>query len=383
METTRRTGRVVELTWKCSYCGRENRGRDRECQGCGRPRSTDTKYDTGKHIAVLEGKEAEKYLKGPDWFCECCDSYNPADLNECKSCGAPKGASKDYFQMRAEQERKNRQTEAQYGEPVSHRNSSVTVNRNLSGSPVDNRFGLLKKLVIGGGIAAGIGFFIWLMVWFLTPVQKTGTVTDLTWKTSVSMEEFTTIQDEGWHVPAGARTIDSEKRYKETVQEVDYYETVTVPVTKYKTVQDADRVWYTYEDLGNGFAAEVEHREPQYHKESYTVMETQQVPHYKNVDIYAEWYWYEYDKWITIDTRTSNGHKGEEHDPILEAHDPNQRTTNYSRSFGVYIAADEDTYSRSVSQSLYNSMEVGDTILFEVDKLGIITILEINGTPVR
>ena len=173
------------------------------------------------------------------------------------------------------------------------------------------------SLLIGGSIVAGIALFVWLMIWLITPEQKTGTVTDLTWKTSISLQEYTTIEDEGWDVPIGARIIKSEERWVDTIQEFDHFDIVKMPVTKYKKVQDEDSVWTTMEDLGNGFDEEVEYREEQYHEEPYTVWEDVKVPVYKDVDIYEDWYWYEYDEWITIDTKTTSGHKGTEHDPVL------------------------------------------------------------------
>lgn len=112
MEKVRPTGRVREHTWDCSYCGRKNRGRDRECAGCSRPQSMETKFNMNETVAVLDGEEAKKYITGPDWFCECCDSYNPDSIVECKSCGAPRGASKNYFEMRRKQEEKEKKRQA-------------------------------------------------------------------------------------------------------------------------------------------------------------------------------------------------------------------------------------------------------------------------------
>lgn len=60
METRKFTGRVREHTWDCPHCGRKNRGRDRECAGCGRPRSTETKFNTNETIAVLDGEDAKR-----------------------------------------------------------------------------------------------------------------------------------------------------------------------------------------------------------------------------------------------------------------------------------------------------------------------------------
>lgn len=384
MGTVRKTGRVRENTWKCSCCGRVNRGRDRECIGCGRPRGADVEYmhDGG---TILEGEEAEKYLKGPDWFCECCDSYNPAYLERCRSCDAPRGASKDYFQIRREKEEAARQeAENRMPEAIPVREEPVTepspaLERKHGTIPVKNK---LKALFAGLGMAAFIAGIVWFMAWLMVPDEKSGTVTDLTWRTSVTLEELKTHRDEGWDPPLDARILDTEWKFRDTDRVVDHTETVKVPVTKYRDVQDPDKVWTTWEDLGNGFDEEVEHREEQWHKEPYTDYEEQEVKVYKDVDVYDYWYTYEYDRWEDIRTESTEGSKGTEHGPDLHASGDRQRTTDPVRTFRVSIETEEGADDYSITDGTYGMLNVGDTVTFEVNRLGTIRIMEINGTPV-
>ena len=371
MEKIEYTGRVFENTWDCPYCGRKNRGRDRECTGCGSPRGEETKYNH-EHVGMLEGKEAERYFK-PDWFCEQCETYNSASLNNCKSCGAPRGSSKNYFQIREEQDAKayNDSEDENHHDELLNKESKLTLKDILFAV-----FGTGIFIICGLGIAS-------FLTWLFTPNQITGTVTDLTWKTSISLEELTTFKDKGWDLPNNARILDVEYKFKETVPKIDHYETKNVPVTKYRTVQDPDYVYYTYEDMGNGFDAEVKHTVPQSHQEPYTELEPQQVPIYKNVDVYADWYEYEYDKWITIDTETTQGSKGTEHDPVLNAVGSKQRTTDYSRTFRAYVQTEEEIEDFSVSKDLYDAMTVNDTVTLEVSKIGTVEVIEINGIPLN
>lgn len=381
METTRKTGRVFVNTWTCPYCGKRNAGTDRECAGCGRPRGKETKYDHN-HVAVLEGEDAKPYLNGPDWFCECCESYNSANLTECKSCGAPKGASKNYFEIRKEQEEKEHRTKvAEEVAKAAMEESKPT--KNFVERFLSDAMRFLPALFTGAGVLAVLAAVILFFSWALTPEQKTGTVTDLTWETSISLEELVTETGEGWSLPVGARETDREWRYYDTVQEIDHYEAKTVPVTKYRTVQDPDYVWYTYEDQGNGVDAEIEHRETRSHKEPYTDYETQQVPVYKDVDVYQRWYSWELDRWTVADTETTKGSKGTEHDPVLAAYGRKERLTPYSRSWRVYIETEEDTDIFGINKSIYGRLEIGDSILYETDKLGSFKILEINGEPME
>ncbi len=381
MEKVRYTGRVVELTWNCPYCGRKNRGRDRECVGCGKPRGKETEHDIKDHVAVLEGEEAKKHIKGPDWLCDYCGSYNPAEMRRCESCDAPRGASKDYFAVRKEQEKKEQEEkESVYYQADSTDFIGDHGRKLLKEAEFWNRLMPIFAAVSGIGV---IGLLIWFVIWAATPQQLTGTVTDLTWETSISLEEFTTIEDEGWYPPSDARIKYSQERYYDTIQEIDHYDTVTEPVTKYRTVQDPDYVYYTYEDQGNGYALEVEHRVPQSHQEPYIDYESKEVPVYRDVDIFETWYWYEYDRWLTIDTKKASGDKGEEEDPVLEPDGPDQRTTDYSRSYEARIVSDEETYDTAISKELYDILETGDEVQFEVYKLGGVNILAINSTPVE
>ena len=93
-------GKKIEGYWDCPYCDKKaNLGRYRNCPGCGRPRGSSTKF-----YLIEKDKFVDESVvpKGPDWFCECCESYNTFSADYCTSCGAPKGASKDYFDIRRE-----------------------------------------------------------------------------------------------------------------------------------------------------------------------------------------------------------------------------------------------------------------------------------------
>lgn len=382
MEKVRPTGRVREHTWDCPYCGRKNRGRDRECIGCGRPRSTETKFNMNETVAVLDGEEAKKYISGPDWFCECCDSYNPDSIVECKSCGAPRGASKNYFEMRRKQEEKEKRDRQQAAKADA---VCQFIKEEQEREEKADKAAILRRCMTGIGICFAMIAFVLLMVILLKPEVKSGTVTELTWSSSISLQELVTEKDEGWDYPAGARILDTQWKFKETVPMLDHYETELQPVTKYRTVQDPDLVWTTWEDMGNGFSQEVEHRLPQSHQEPYTEMEPVQVPVYRDEDVYADWYVYEYDHWVTVRTETTSGIKGEEHDPVLEVYGTRQRLTDYSRCYRVYLdTSDEKEPSTdfSIPKDLYDIMEPGSMVIYQQNKLGMTTVTEIDGQAV-
>lgn len=379
--SSRYTGRVVEHTWNCPYCGRENRGRDRECIGCGRPRGTETKFDTNKHIAVLDGEEAKEYMTGPDWFCECCDSYNPDTLQTCKSCGAPRGASKDYFTKRREQEEKEQQKAAEMSEySMQSEYSEKPVTFYTDHKDPVNTTGMFARILIPviAIIALIAGF-----VFFLKPTQMEGEVTELAWSSTVNLEEFTTIKDEGWTYPSDARILDRDYKYKETVQVIDHYDTDIQPVTKTRTVQNGYDTYYTYEDMGNGFSAEVEHKTPHYDTETYTDYETVQVPIYRDEDIYDWWYRYEYDRWLKIDTCTNSGDKGEESDPVFEITDDKHRMSAYERHYYMGVQTEEGLTTIEINKIVYDVADVGSDVTYKVNRAGMVTFIRIDDTDIE
>ena len=96
-------GQKIEAYWDCAYCGAKAiLGRYRECQSCGRPRGETVKFYLIEKDRFVPDSVVPK---GPDWYCECCNSYNIYSATSCKSCGAPKGASKDYFDIRKDVKR--------------------------------------------------------------------------------------------------------------------------------------------------------------------------------------------------------------------------------------------------------------------------------------
>lgn len=380
--SSRYTGRIIEHTWDCPYCGNKNRGRDRECKGCGRPRGTETKFNTNEHIAVLDGEEAKQYFTGPDWFCECCDSYNPDTATECKSCGAPRGASKDYFEKRSEQEAKEREIAVESKQSYAHLEEPKTMSEKIRvhasrHKKSINTIGMFACIIIP------IIVLILGLIFFLKPTQMEGIVTELTWSSTVNLEEFTTLKDEGWNYPSDARILDKKYIYKETIQVIDHYDTEIQPVTKMRTVQNGYDTYYTYEDLGNGFSKEVEHQTPHYDVEIYTDYETVQVPVYRDEDVYDWWYTYEYDRWLTIDTRTNSGNKGEETEPVFEITDDLHRMSPYTKHYYMDVQTEEDITTIEINTAVYNIADVGSDIVYKINRIGMVTIIKIDDTSVE
>lgn len=91
--------------WTCRACGRENSGKDQNCNGCGRPRDKDTKfYPVSRGNSSKPREYIENYVNhGPDWNCSFCGRMNPATKTSCEGCGHARDESdKHYFELHPE-----------------------------------------------------------------------------------------------------------------------------------------------------------------------------------------------------------------------------------------------------------------------------------------
>lgn len=91
--------RKIEMTWRCSACGRQNLGRFKVCQGCGDPKDASERYempsDTAAAPTVTDPTLLRMANAGPDWRCAYCGSDQRRSDDCCARCGAPsrEGAS--------------------------------------------------------------------------------------------------------------------------------------------------------------------------------------------------------------------------------------------------------------------------------------------------
>jgi hypothetical protein len=68
--------RIIEMTWRCSSCQRQNLGRHKSCQGCGNPKDASEEFEMPSDTALAPTVTDERLLRmataGPDWRCRFC-----------------------------------------------------------------------------------------------------------------------------------------------------------------------------------------------------------------------------------------------------------------------------------------------------------------------
>jgi len=81
----------IELTWQCSSCSGQNRGRDMACSQCGNPKEERETYEMPADVAAAPAVTDPRLLEaraGANWRCRFCGSSARARSGACAQCGA-------------------------------------------------------------------------------------------------------------------------------------------------------------------------------------------------------------------------------------------------------------------------------------------------------
>lgn len=309
--------------WDCRACGTKRvEGPERQCPGCGQPRSAEVQFYTDDDAPEVDDAELLKRARsGADWHCPYCGADNRAGATSCIGCGAStEGAEK----------RQQR---------LIHDVPPAPPPRAPAKSP------LLKIVAAAFVLLALIGFGGWWLV--LRTTELSVEVTSKAWKKTLVVERLETDRGEAWsdEVPSGARRVDSFGK-KRTVE-----------------VQDGtQRVKVGKKDLGNGFFEDVYEDRPKYVKKQVT----------------DTWVKYEIDRWKrhrTLEEKTTDG--TEPPWPQLTA-GPNERAGpktseivlalqgSDGKSYAYEITADDAGRARAAK------LVPGGTYTAEVNALGMI-----------
>ena len=429
-------GKKIEGYWDCPQCGKKaNKGRYRNCPGCGRPRGASTKF----YMIEKDNFVPESVVpKGPDWFCECCESYNTFGADFCTSCGAPKGAAKNYFEVRKEQENRPKaasvpssfpettspleartenhsnygssvhdepkykatssnnheedvpsQLEEPHEDPVSHyssqansysaraessRNSdwsySVSSSHGSFFDTISDFFGSIgsffsnnwSKILIALLVVAAIGGIVYAVI----PKEVSLHITELSWKRTIDIEEYKTVRESAWSVPAGGRLQYTREEIRSYRQVLDHYETVAVQ--KSETYISGYTTHTDYIDLGNGYFDSYTYSEPEYSTRYWT--EYEEEPVYRSEPVYDTKYYYDIDKWVYARQAVSSGFTSENSYemsipmwPELNLKSNERSSTKYEN----YVVSGYNTKDKkqniknySISYDYWNRLRVGE-----------------------
>jgi hypothetical protein len=350
---------VREGRWDCQYCGTTGiLGRDKVCTNCGRSRPAGTKFYLPKDgDEVADEKLAQKAKIGPDWICEFCSSSNPANVDVCQSCHAPREG------VSPQQEVK----EYALGEAPDSGDMDLSKPVERPSTPAKSK----KGPAIGIAAIAGGALFLCLcfvLAFFVFGSQnEEATVSGFSWERTVAVESFQTVTEEDWEVPAGGRILSQQEDIHHYDQILDHYETRSRQVSE--QVQVGERTYVCGQrDLGNGFFEDVECTEPVYETQSRT--ETYEEPIYREEPVYQTKYTYEIDKWVVVRTETAanNNHSATWPDTNLASGErEGERTETYIIHF---TDNDGKEYDWETTEGEWRGFEVGQGVTLKLDAFG-------------
>ena len=368
-------GKLIEGRWDCPSCGAKGiKASSKNCPNCGNPQDENTKFYMPDKIDYVPDEEAKKISRNPDWECSFCGSLNSDNDVSCRNCGASKEDSKrNYFEMHQQKEKKEAKQEREQKEEVKEssgktvENSSDLAYEQAAAAPPPKRNKNVKSILPWILGLAGIGLILALIISLFVPTVKDVTIEDFSWKRSIAIEELTTFNGSDWSLPVDARLRYTQREVKDHKTVLDHHETVTV--TKTRQVWDHDETEKTYTDLGNGYFDEHVSKTPVYRTETY--QETSEKPIYREDPVYATKYYYEIDRWITVDRAVSSGEDHDPHWPKVTLKEK-QRKGSKSETYTVVVTVDgkEEIKEYTMPFDEWKSLKKGSTVKLKVNKLG-------------
>jgi hypothetical protein len=351
---------VREGQWDCQYCGTTGiLGRHKACTNCGRSRPAGTKFYLPKEGAEEVGEKLVQQAKiGPDWICEFCGSSNPANVDICQSCKAPREsvsptqAVKDFAPGQAPAS-----GDMDLDQPVVRPSTAPQKTRAIPAVGIAG--------IIGGVLFLCLCLVLAFFVFGNRDAQAT--VSGFSWERAVAVESFQTVTEEDWQVPEGGRILSQQEEIHSYNQVLDHYETRTRQVSE--QVQVGERTYVCGQrDLGNGFFEDIECTEPIYETQFRT--ETYEEPIYIQVPVYQTKYTYEIDKWVVVRTETAGNSDHSAFWPETNL-TGDEREGERTETYIVYFT-DEDgkTYEWQTTEADWRGFEMGQGVTLKLDALG-------------
>lgn len=196
------------------------------------------------------------------------------------------------------------------------------------------------------------------------------TVTGFSWERSVRIEQYTTVQEEDWSIPAGGRHVSERREVKYYEDVLDYYETRTREVSE--QVQTGTHTYVCgSRDLGNGYFEDIECTEPVYETRYRT--ESYQEPVYRSEPVYGTKYTYLIDKWVFSRQPSSSGTNRSATWPEFGLNG-NEREAGRTQKYIVKLTDDEgNTQPLELSFDQWQTLHEGQKVGTQVNGFGVVT----------
>ncbi len=354
---------IREARWDCQFCGgKAILGRHKSCPTCNQSRPAGTTFYLVDDETTSDEKVLAQARVGPDWICAYCSSSNRADAAQCHHCLAPRLESTES------------QAVKEYGLGAAPTTGDMTVPEAAaapaataaSARPRGRRRSVTLGLV---GLALLLLCSCATAIFFLTRTDNVSvTVASLEWERSIEVERLTTVVEEDWSLPAGARLLEQNEAIRS-------YNRVQVGTERRQRevaeqIQTGQRTYVCGQrDLGNGFFEDIECQEPVYETRFRT--EFYDEPVYEEVPVYATRYRYEIDRWVTDRTARVEGRDGAPFWPEVPDAGPTIRAGSRSERYVVVFVDDEgQNYSLEFDEAAWRRFAVGERHTLAVNSFG-------------
>lgn len=390
--------------WDCQYCGHAGiDGYVYDCPGCGRPRSRNVHFYLPNNPEVATPEQMAMMGNDPNWYCEHCDSGNKDDNTTCWNCGAERGSSPSH------------QRRVYVGDDVPH--SADQVEETTSYDPDDEEVKpytkanfdaeqsvydktpyylrpqleplhqsykdmqlatkVTKRVVIGASIVLILLLSYLVYQFFFSTHQVSAYVSGFSWSRDVAIQQYKTLHEESWSVPAGGRTTATQRRQSGTRRVSDGYTTEfytdtcyryeSVPSTCYRTVYNSRTCT---SDNGNGSFSTYDCGSSS--TESYSCTKSESVPYsctktrqkelYHYEPVYSTWYFYDIDRWVTIkDYPTKATNHNPYYDPVIAPAGDEYRRIEQTGTYTTYFTCEEvGDFDKNYSLGEWSKQNIGD-----------------------
>lgn len=202
----------VKLIWKCPNCGSNNPGPNKFCGSCGSPQPENVPFEEVDQPLIQDESEVLKAKSGSDLYCPFCDTRNPAGSSVCSQCGGDLKNAKNRASGKVMGAYKPGTREdvkcpqcgspnppsadfcGQCGGPLAAPSASQSSVGTAQPAPANK-----SKFVIFGVIGlAACALLVFLAINLFKTDALTGTVQNVAWQRSITIEQFGPVQKEAW-----------------------------------------------------------------------------------------------------------------------------------------------------------------------------------------
>ena len=358
--------RLIEGFWTCDKCDRTKiPARYDSCPGCGSRRNKTTKYEMLDKTNYVPDEIAQTIDRNPDWLCSHCNNLNRANVINCDSCGAPRTEEeKDYFENRKDIQEKEEYIQ-NLEEDFNNKHFGDGKLDRLKKSYKDKfnlkSFNPSKVVMTIAIIVLALALLIPFISLFI-PKEETLEITNFSWESTISIEEYKTVKESDWYLPSGGRLLYTNEEISHYDKVFDHYETKTKTVSKEVFVGYEEDI--SYEDLGNGYFEEIVELVPVY-ETVYEEVEYQEAV-YIDVPVYKTKYYYEIDKWVYKESVKETGKDKNPYYPDV-SYASNEREKSRNQTYFVTgINEDKESFTLSISYDDWMNLKEGQIVKFKI-----------------